>query len=662
VFKSVVLKPSLPSGFVAEVAYPAGRHIAKAVAQSGRFYEHELLERIVKAKIGGVYVDVGAHVGNHAVVFSEACPSSRVIAIEPVEPNVKILRRNVAGLDVTVVPLAVHHDPKVVVDRWEYAACSLDDVIESQLGDDEQVGLVKVDAHPHSVEALASGRRTIAAHRPVVAVEAHGRESYDAVADVLSPLGYVCTGRYCATATYVFEPFEVWLTVLGYERPEQLYNLLCDVARDQRDWVKVHVYDDGSRADMAKSTKLAKRRGWQWTRFAKPHGKKGLWAVYTEVLQQFQKAPPNTLFAFLPDDSRICRGFFGHALRAWNEVVDPKRTVVTLQAERYRDTVPCWTGFQPKKATKRLWQSQWADGVMLCSHAAFKRMKYSIPKPAEGRWRDPNISSGVWAAFSKTLHAAGHRLYRVHESLTVHVLGRSVMHGSFRKEQPITATRYRDGPGRHARLVTTEPIEASLASIPSRQDSLKLVVGSLLPQVDRSQKHGDHGDAGKFFWCASARGYQLTCDDDLVYPADYALELVLAIERYDRKAAVGMHGILLNDPMGPSYYHGRKLIHWRGRLGNDRSVHLLGTGVLGYHASAVKLTWRTFEVPNMADVWMGLACQRQSVPMVCLARNKTNWLKHLKSPWTIYDQQKHDDSVQTRAVRRVKKWRIWKPQ
>lgn len=231
---------------------------------------------------------------------------------------------------------------------------------------------------------------------------------------------------------------------------------------------------------------------------------------------------------------------------------------------------------------------------------------------------------------------------------------------------------------------TNEIVEASLASIPSRVDTLRQVVESLLPQVDllrvflngydevpsflkapeivvaRSQDHGDGGDAGKFHWCEDARGYQLICDDDLAYPHDYTVRMVEAIERHDRQAVVGLHGVILREPM-LSYYKDRHTQHFRSRVVKPGAVHLLGTGCMAYHASAVEVRRADFELPNMADIWMGLLCQKQHVPMVLVVREE-EWVTPLETQGgTIYDTHRNSDAPQTEAVMRIWPWRTFPP-
>ena len=224
-------------------------------------------------------------------------------------------------------------------------------------------------------------------------------------------------------------------------------------------------------------------------------------------------------------------------------------------------------------------------------------------------------------------------------------------------------------------------VSASLASIPSRRDLLRQVVDSLLLQVDRlrvylngygdvpeclwrpkivvarSEDHGDRGDAGKFFWCEQAEGYEFTCDDDFVYPPDYVATLKQAIDRYHRSVVVGVHGANVIEPI-TSYYASRAKFCWVHTLDQDTPCHVVGTGVMAYHASEVQFCRADFKRPNMADVWVALACERAGIPRVVIA-HKAGWLKYLNPPTTIYDTHLGNDQAQTEAIRSVEWGNPW---
>jgi len=202
-------------------------------------------------------------------------------------------------------------------------------------------------------------------------------------------------------------------------------------------------------------------------------------------------------------------------------------------------------------------------------------------------------------------------------------------------------------------------IRASLASIPERAELLERTVASLLPQVDRvgvylngwdtvpaflerprvdvarSQEHGRRGDAGKFFWAdAGDFDYQLTCDDDLIYPPDWAESLVQGAERHHRRALVGMHGARLGEQ--PQDYHRSLVSRFRclDAVDGEHAVHVLGTGALCWHRS-LALDPAIFKHPNMADLWLAAWAQREAVPRIVLP-HAAGWLVSQKAPRSIW--------------------------
>ncbi len=167
--------------------------------------------------------------------------------------------------------------------------------------------------------------------------------------------------------------------------------------------------------------------------------------------------------------------------------------------------------------------------------------------------------------------------------------------------------------------------------------------GLNLPRVEiaRSQQFGDDGDAGKFFWVENSEfNLNLICDDDMIFPVDYVEKMVAALERYDNKAIVGLHGVLVKQPT-PTYYRDkyRHVHHFANGNNVDYQVHLLGTGAILYDANTLKLNRRDFQYRNMADIWVMERAQEQGVPAICIARPR-QWVIQNKLPTevpTIYD-------------------------
>jgi glycosyltransferase involved in cell wall biosynthesis len=210
--------------------------------------------------------------------------------------------------------------------------------------------------------------------------------------------------------------------------------------------------------------------------------------------------------------------------------------------------------------------------------------------------------------------------------------------------------------------ISNEKKSAGIASIPSREASLKHAIFSLAKQIDEfhiylngytsiptwlsalpntfiytSNEFGILGDSGKFFgfYRTKARWY-FTCDDDIVYPTNYTSKLINASIQY--RAPVGVHGSLLRFPV-IGYYekHARHLLHFKWKNKLDKRVHILGTGTMLLDRQLVPWLPR-FEFPNMADIWIAKFMAKHSMPMYAVARGD-EWLKdNDETGDSIYEQ------------------------
>ena len=71
-----------------------GDSIARIIAETGTFYEAPLLEHLAeRGPLGGIYLDVGANIGNHAVYFARFL-ADFVVAVEPNPQLLPLLSRN----------------------------------------------------------------------------------------------------------------------------------------------------------------------------------------------------------------------------------------------------------------------------------------------------------------------------------------------------------------------------------------------------------------------------------------------------------------------------------------------------------------------------------------------------------------------------------------
>lgn len=187
---------------------------------NGLWYEADLLAEIKRRQTGGIFVDIGAGLGNHTVHFAMECKADCVIAVESHPGCLDLLLQNVElnGLQ-NVEILRAHMHP-----TWKYCTLStsedelwhwsrqptvteggdvkcwtLDDLLEYV-----HPAVIKIDIESAGVEILATGMEVVARSRPLIAIEANLQPERDAVAALLEPLDYECLGMYCWTPTYIW--------------------------------------------------------------------------------------------------------------------------------------------------------------------------------------------------------------------------------------------------------------------------------------------------------------------------------------------------------------------------------------------------------------------------------------------------------------------------
>lgn len=241
-------------------------------------------------------------------------------------------------------------------------------------------------------------------------------------------------------------------------------------------------------------------------------------------------------------------------------------------------------------------------------------------------------------------------------------------------------------------MIDKSKTTATLATIPGREDELRLCLDSLLPQFDAvhvvfnyghaafpvwlpevaaahpnlhpAVSDNTWGDAAKFAFSQQTDGYQFFCDDDLVYPPDYAATMVAEIEFYHRKAAVSMAGSIVSGHID-SYYSGRLTVgHCLHPQSQDVPVNVLGTGVLAFHSDLMRiyLDNAMFPTSNMADVHFAVYCQFFHIPMVCVAHEPLVYPESMRGKWTIWDEAHENpqhDAAQVARCNLNANWQVF---
>ena len=220
-------------------------------------------------------------------------------------------------------------------------------------------------------------------------------------------------------------------------------------------------------------------------------------------------------------------------------------------------------------------------------------------------------------------------------------------------------------------------VHAGLASIPSREESLKTVVSRISPQVEilhiflneyddtpdwlksysnvliyTSSEFGLLGDAGKFFGGITCKDrqfdYYITVDDDILYPDDYAA--VLVAKSISLGCPVGVHGSLLKDGNLGYYSHANRYVfHFADSLAVDQRVHILGTGTTCLPSYALAGMANAFYYPNMADVWVAKYFAQLEIPLAVISR-KYKWLQALSADDSIWSANNSSQTTQSVIV------------
>ncbi len=193
-------------------------HIQHALLSTGAFYEAGMLEDLRRRlRPGGLFVDVGANIGNHALFAAAVC-GARVLAFEPapaladhcaatlaangVSAMLDLRRQGVgaAAGQARLLPGPGHNAGRTRLEAGpgEVAVVRLDDVLA------EAPDVIKIDVEGMEPAVLEGACGVLARHRPALYVETLDAAAFAAVEAVLRPLGYRAEARFNRDPTWLF--------------------------------------------------------------------------------------------------------------------------------------------------------------------------------------------------------------------------------------------------------------------------------------------------------------------------------------------------------------------------------------------------------------------------------------------------------------------------
>ncbi|MFG5408137.1 FkbM family methyltransferase [Piscinibacter sakaiensis] len=220
------------------IMHVEGDYIPTKMLRENRFYEQEFLEQFALFHSNdGVFVDVGANIGNHAIYFAEVI-GSRVIAFEPQPHNALCLQinanvnqllprievhkfalgREVGEIDLamsieknfgsfssspTLNPLASYEDDTATHTYYRVPVRTLDAVMQA-FHPGDKISVLKVDVEGMEIDVLHGAEDVIRKWLPFIACECFNHATFGRVDAFLTRLGYSAMAMTNATPTFMF--------------------------------------------------------------------------------------------------------------------------------------------------------------------------------------------------------------------------------------------------------------------------------------------------------------------------------------------------------------------------------------------------------------------------------------------------------------------------
>jgi glycosyltransferase involved in cell wall biosynthesis len=482
-------------------------------------------------------------------------------------------------------------------------------------------------------------------------------------------------GLYMGTGFFIaMKKIAIFITT--YNRPHTLIDLLVDIWRESRGYeVNLLIINDHSTDNYTAVRSFLEddfKGRYRYIENRQNNGKKYYWKTVANGYE-YMSSQKFDYFIQLPDDVRLVKGFFRQAVKAWERITDPHKACLNILVDYGRLMKPFWTSYQPRSVVfgkLDLIRTGWVDLCFISSHAYLEAINYTI-SPVDPRWGGKQgLSSGVGMQVSRLLISGARSIYSLKRSLVIHDDHSSVMHPEHRQDTKLITNHNMD------------KIIATMATMPGREESLKDVIKSIIDQVDELRIYannmhqapiklhhrklkwlfgddhaGDLGDAGKFYQVEDINGYHFTIDDDIIYPQNYVATLIAAIEHYERRCVISVHGRTFPSGLIRSYYHGAiSRYPCLRRVPRDTFAHVIGTGVLAYHTDTIRIPFEEFKASNMADIWFSKYCQAKGIPRLVL-KHDGGWIKdspNYDQATTIYADNCRDDSLQTQVVNSIK--------
>jgi FkbM family methyltransferase len=201
-------------------------HIFKQIGLPNHpFYEFKMLKFIQELNIYGIYIDVGANIGNHSLFFANHCKCDYVVSFEPEHECHQLLIENMltnSKKQFNIYRLGVWNENRMLyLERFEnHNNMGLSKLTETDfVGKDsvevvrlddhvdysDKIGLIKIDTEGAELKVLEGAVNIINAYHPVIICEAAEPKDKKILDEFLLGFGYPrSTKQFNATPTFVW--------------------------------------------------------------------------------------------------------------------------------------------------------------------------------------------------------------------------------------------------------------------------------------------------------------------------------------------------------------------------------------------------------------------------------------------------------------------------
>jgi hypothetical protein len=170
--------------------------------------------------------------------------------------------------------------------------------------------------------------------------------------------------------------------------------------------------------------------------------------------------------------------------------------------------------------------------------------------------------------------------------------------------------------------------------------------------VFHAENHGNLHGSSRFLCLQkiTSPSVIISVDDDIAYPKDYVDRLVEALDKWEGRAIVGVHGRIFLPPH-TSYARNAECLHFAHRLKQPRQVHELGCGTSAFVSSLLDVNPHDWASTSMDDLFMAIEAEKRGLPRIAISR-RNNWLRPYSEcqPDSLWRKTLDNDAEQTQLM------------